>query len=134
MRRRAARVSDAMTHGVVTCPPELPLRQVAVVMVRECVHAVVVFAAGAASNVWGLVSDLDIVAAWRGDNFDTLTAHDAFVVPRVTVHPDDTLGRASQLLAETGMSHLAVVDPRSGMPVGLVTPLDVARTLVSDDG
>lgn len=127
----AACVADAMTHGVICCRPDTPLREVAATMARERVHAVYVFVpdgAGAEPRLWGLVSDLDLVAAGRGD-IDALTAHDASVTPLVTVREDDSLDRASQLLSEYGVSHLAVVDPFSRLPVGVLSTLDVARYL-----
>lgn len=127
----ATRVADVMTHGVICCRPDTPLREVAAVMARERVHAVYVFVpdgADAEPRLWGLVSDLDLVAAGLGD-IDAFTAHDASVTPLVTVRPDDSLDRASQLLAENGVSHLAVVDSFSRLPVGVLSTLDVARVL-----
>jgi CBS domain-containing protein len=124
-----ARVVDSMTRGVICCRPDTPLREVAALMVRERVHAVYVFVTGpvdAEPELWGVVSDLDLVAAGRGD-IDTLTAHDAAVEPLVTAEPDDPLDRAAQLLSEHGVSHLAVVDPYSRQPVGVLSTLDVAR-------
>lgn len=122
-----ARVSDAMTPGVICCSPETPLREVAAIMAGERVHAVYVFAAEAAED-WGLVSDLDLVAAARAD-IDALTARDAAVTPFVTAGTDDRLDRACQLLAENGVAHLAVIDSQTHMPVGVLSTLDVARVL-----
>ena len=132
----AMRVGDAMTLGVISCRPDTPLREVAAIMARERVHAVYVFVpdgADAEPRLWGLVSDLDLVAAGRGD-IDALTAHEASVTPLVTVRRDDSLDRASQLLAENGVSHLAVVDPISRLPVGVLSTLDVARVLAGRAG
>ncbi|HEV2593250.1 MAG TPA: CBS domain-containing protein [Gaiellaceae bacterium] len=99
-------------------------------MVRERVHAVYVFVPRSDDEpkLWGLVSDLDLVAASRG-NIDAATARDASVAPLVTALSDDTLDRACRLLAENGTSHLAVVDPFSRQPVGVLSTLDVARYL-----
>ena len=120
-------VADAMTHGVIHCRPDTGLREVAAILAQTRVHAVYVFAAGD-DRLWGLVSDLDLVAAGRGD-IDARTARDASVTPLVTIRPDESLDRAAQLLAEHGVSHLAVVDPRTGSPVGVLSTLDVARVL-----
>lgn len=124
-----ARVADSMTRGVICCRPDTPLREVAALMAREHVHAVYVFVPGPAGGepeLWGVVSDLDLVAAARGD-IDVLTAHDAAIEPLVQVEPDDGLDRAAQLLSEHGVSHLAVIDPYSRQPVGVLSTLDVAR-------
>jgi CBS domain-containing protein len=126
------RVSAAMTHGLISCPPDMPLRTVAEIMTRERVHAIYVFDYETEDDetpeLWGLVSDLDLAAAGRGD-IDRLTARDASVTPLVTVRSDDSLDHAAQLLSEYGVSHLAVIDPLSRRPVGVLSTLDVARVL-----
>lgn len=128
----ATRVSDAMTTGVIRCAPHTPLRQVAAIMAEARVHAVYVFDYGdeddVAPEMWGLVSDLDLVAAARGD-LDARTARDASVTPLIDVRTDDSLDRAAQLMSEYGVSHLAVVDPGTRQPVGVLSTLDVARVL-----
>ena len=42
---------------------------------------------------------------------------------------DDDLRHAAQLMTESGVSHLAVVDPKTRRPVGVVSTLDVARAV-----
>jgi CBS domain-containing protein len=124
------RIKDAMTNGLISCPPETPLSHVAELMAREAIHAIYVFDYGDEDDetveLWGLVSDLDLVAAARG-GIDGLTARDASVTPLVTARTDDTLDRAAQLLAENGVSHLAVLDTYSERPVGVLSTLDIAR-------
>jgi len=126
------RVAEAMTTGVISCPPETPLRKVAKIMARERVHAIYVFDYGEEDDetvqLWGLVSDLDLVAAGRGD-IDELTARDASVTPLVSARSDESLSRAVQLLTENGVSHLAVIDPYTRRPVGVLSTLDIARVL-----
>src|SRR5215471_4518249 len=71
-----ARVADLMTEGLITCAPATPLRGVAALMVAHRVHSVFVFDDGGEENrpeLWGIVSDLDLVAAAWAD-VDTLTA------------------------------------------------------------
>ena len=127
-------VIDAMSTGVINCPPDTPLCGVARLMVDHHIHAVYVFDYGFEDdeNVtpWGLVSDLDLVAAAQGD-FDTRSARDAAVTPLVTILSTDSLERAAEVMAEHGVSHLAVLDAARGRPIGVVSTLDVARTLVS---
>jgi CBS domain-containing protein len=129
-----ARVADAMTTGLISCAPETPLRAVARLMTRNRVHAVYVFDYGAeddeTTQLWGLVSDLDVVAAARGD-VDRRTAGQTAVAPLVTVSSDDRLEWAAQLMAEKGVSHLAVLDPASKRPVGVLSTLDIARVVCS---
>jgi CBS domain-containing protein len=128
------RVAEAMTTGVISCPPDTPLRKVAKIMARERVHAIYVFDYGDEDDetvqLWGIVSDLDLVAAGRGD-IDELTARDASVTPLVSARSDDSLSRAVQQLTENGVSHLAVIDPYTRRPVGVLSTLDIARVLAA---
>src|SRR5262245_41613089 len=107
----SATVADAMTNGVISCEPHTPLRAVARLMADHRVHAVFVFDYGEEDDenpeLWGLVSDLDVAAAaWAG--IDGRVAHDSAVAPLLTVRSDDRLEHAAQLMAEYGVSHLAV--------------------------
>lgn len=130
-----ARVADAMTTGVISCAPDTPLRHVARIMAEARVHAVYVFDYGAeddeAVQLWGLVSDLDLVAAARGD-MDARTARDTSVTPLLRVRSDDSLDRAAQLMSEYGVAHLAVIDPSTGRPSGVLSSLDLARVITGD--
>jgi CBS domain-containing protein len=65
-----ATVEDAMSHGVISCSPETPLRVVARMMATYGVHAIFVFEHtdedDEAPQLWAVVSDLDLVAAGLG--------------------------------------------------------------------
>jgi CBS domain-containing protein len=129
-----ARVSDVMTQTLITCSPSAPLRDVARLMADRRVHSVFVFDYGneddESPELWGIVSDLDLVAAaWA--NVDSQTAGESAVTPLVYVRQDDDLRHAAQLMAESGVSHLAVVDPRTRRPVGVVSSLDIARAVAA---
>ncbi len=121
-----------MSNGVIRCAPQTPLRSVARLMADRRVHAVFVFDYGYEDDetveLWGLVSDLDIVAAAAGD-IDARTARDSAVTPLVTVTSDMPLEQAGQLMAEHGVSHLAVLDPHSHRPIGVLSTLDIARAV-----
>ncbi len=131
-RLEAATVADAMSVGVISCPPETPLRNVAALMSNYRVHGVFVFDYGGeddeAAELWGLVSDLDVVAAACGD-IDERTARDSAVTPLVTVRGDERLDRAALLMAETGVSHLAVIDAVTQRPAGVLSTFDIVRVL-----
>ncbi|MGH2934772.1 MAG: CBS domain-containing protein [Gaiellaceae bacterium] len=120
-----ARVGDAMTSGVVSCSPETCLRTVARIMAERGVHAVFVFDYG---EPWLTVTDLDVAAA-AVDYVDAHTAGESAVVPLVTVRSDDELAHAAALMAENAVSHLAVIDPLTERPVGVVSTLDIAGVL-----
>ena len=127
-----ATVADVMTVGLITCAPSTPLRAVARLMAEHRVHSVFVFDDSEeddeTTRLWGIVSDLDLAAAAWVD-VDAQTAAESAVTPLVTVLKTDDLRHAAQLMAESGVSHLAVVDPISGRPVGVVSTLDIARAV-----
>jgi CBS domain-containing protein len=127
-----ARVADAMTNGVISCSPDTCLRTVARIMAERRVHAVYVFDYGEEDDetveLWGLVTDLDVAAA-AVDYLDAHTAGESAVAPLVVVRSDDDLEHAAALMAENAVSHLAVVDPRTERPVGVISTLDIARVV-----
>lgn len=127
-----ARVADVMTAKLITCSPSTPLRGVAALMAAHRVHSVFVFDYGEEDDespeLWGIVSDLDLVAAAWAD-VDRQTAGESSVTPLVYVRKDDDLRHAAQLMAESGVSHLAVVDPLTRRPVGVLSTLDIARAV-----
>jgi CBS domain-containing protein len=123
-------VAEAMTPSVVRCGRDASLRAVADLMVTHGIHAVYVFEdldEDDSSALWGLVTDLDLVAAWPV--LDERSAGGTAVTPLVIVPSDEPLGRAAQLMAESGTAHLAVTDPVTGMPVGVLSTLDIARVI-----
>jgi CBS domain-containing protein len=131
-----ATVGDVMSRGVISCPPETPLRVVARIMATHSVHAVFVFERledDYAPHLWGVVSDLDLVAATQLD-LDELTARATAVTPLVTVDAGSTLGEAGSLMAQYGIAHLAVADTASSLPIGVISTLDIARAIAAGLG
>jgi CBS domain-containing protein len=132
-----ASVADAMSHGVIRCAPETPLRTVARIMATYNVHAVYVFDYGDEADesveLWGLVSDLDVAAAACGE-IDRRTAGHSAVTPLQTVLSDQPLAEAAELMSLKGTAHLAVLDPVTQRPVGVVSTLDVARAIAAGQG
>jgi CBS domain-containing protein len=132
----AATVGDAMSRGVISCPPETPLRAVARMMATFGVHAIFVFEhteGEAPPQLWAVVSDLDLVAATQLD-LDTLTAGGAAVTPLVSVRADSSIAEAGGLMAQYGIAHLAVTEPGSRVPIGVISTLDIARAVAAGHG
>lgn len=122
-------VAEAMTRGVINCPPETPLRTVARMMATHRVHAVAVHQ----ELGWGIVSDLDLVASAAFD-VDERTAGQAASSPAITVTSVESIERAAQLMAEHETSHLIVVEPTTGSPLGVISSIDIARVLATEQG
>lgn len=119
---RSATVGEAMNPGVIACMPLTPLRSVARMMARHNVHAIVVFGNDDNLHPWGVISDLDLVSAIG----TTANAGSVAASPVLTVTPDLTLEHAATLLAENEATHLLVIAD-NGLPVGVLSTLDVAR-------
>jgi CBS domain-containing protein len=127
------RVIDAMHPGVIACPLETSLPTVARMMATYRVHAIVVLAHEGdelpGGNLWGVVSDADLIQAARGSDFDERTAQELAATPALTITSVEGLDRAVQLMAEHEISHLIVVERRSARPIGVLSTLDVARAV-----
>lgn len=121
-----------MHVGILTCSLEAPLSEVARIMASEHVHCVVVLApTGNGGSLWGVVSDLDLVAAASVRDIEAQSAGATAASPVVMVAPSETLLRAAQLMTEHATTHLVVVHPESGLPVGVLSTLDVARAAIT---
>jgi CBS domain-containing protein len=127
------RAIDAMHPGMISCPPETPLRTVARMMASYRVHAIVVHAHDddelPGGESWGVVTDVDLVRAAVDENVDALTAKQVAATPALTVSSIDPLERALQLMVEHEVTHVIVVERHSGRPIGVLSTLDVARAL-----
>jgi len=128
------RVADAMHWGLVHCTPDTSLRSVAALMASERVHCVVVTEDPLdTSSLWGVVSDLDLVAAATVRPLDGQPAGGTAMKPAVTAVPDETLDAAARRMTEYGVSHLVVIDLGVRRPLGVLSTLDVARVLADGE-
>jgi CBS domain-containing protein len=125
---RSIRVADVMHEGVLTCGRDESLATVARLMADHRVHSVVVTdGSHDGSSLWGVVSDLDLVAAASVRDLEAQTAGVAAATPALMIAPADTLQRATQLMVEHALTHLVVVT--GDRPVGIISTLDIAAAL-----
>jgi CBS domain-containing protein len=109
------RVAEAMHHGVLTCSRDTSLADVAGLMARRRVHCIVVTDEPEnADSLWGVVSDLDLVAAAGVRDLDEQTAEASAATAALTVSPEETLQRAAQLMTEHGRRTSSSSTRRSG--------------------
>jgi CBS domain-containing protein len=128
------RVGESMHAGVFTCEREALLSEVAAQMARELVHCIVVESgSGEGGPLWGVISDLDLVAAATVRELDEQTAGGTAATPLVMVSPAETLERAAQLMTEHGTAHVIVVDPVQQVPIGVLSTLDIAGALAGEE-
>jgi CBS domain-containing protein len=127
-----AMVQDVMTTGVVACTGRTPLAAVARMMCQHRVHAVVVLTRSEEGerSPWGVVSDLDLVKALSRACPDDPAAL-AAETPAVMIRFDAPLERAAELMARNETTHLIVVGPDLLHPLGVISALDLARSLAA---
>jgi CBS domain-containing protein len=126
-------VADAMHPGLVACPVDTPLRTVARMMATYRVHAILVVARGAGElpdgGHWGIVTDVDVMQAGRANDFAEQPVQEIVAQSIPSVETGQPLADAAELMMDEGVSHLIVVDPGSGRPIGVLSTLDIARAL-----
>jgi CBS domain-containing protein len=118
------KVADVMTQRPRAVAPQTPLTEVAQVMESDDVGAVPVVEG---DRLVGIVTDRDIVvrAIAKGKDPTGMPASDISSRELVTVHPDDDLSDALELMAQHQVRRIAVTaDERL---VGVVSQADVAR-------
>ena len=146
------KVGDVMTRSVAAVRPEMPLKDVAALMVDRGISGVPVVDAD--EVVLGVVSEADFVIKERGvvggryrmlarifgesrksraelAKIEATTAGEAMTSPALTVESTDTLQRAAELMAGRRVNRLPVVD--GGRLVGIVTRADLVRAYVRPD-
>lgn len=124
-----AEVVDVMRLGLITCPLDASLREVARIMATYRIHAVVVEKSDLSGDrPWAVISDTDLMRALREGGPDRLV-RDIATTEVVTVAADDKLLHALALMDEHDTSHLVVVQGHSGQPVGVLSTLDLAGSV-----
>jgi CBS domain-containing protein len=129
-------VGDVMHFGVLSCPPETPIIEVAAMMAEHRVHAIVVAgvrrdATGMEHPVWGVVSDLDLVGRMDAVAARTAIAGEMAATVAVVVEPGESLAEASRLMHDYDVHHLLVVDD-ARRPIGVISTLDVVAAIAAE--
>ena len=121
-------IADVMRPGVLSCPSDTPLREVARMMAVHRIHCVVVGDLRSGEAAWGVLSDLDLARAVESATEDT-AAGEIAATDQVSLPPTATLDEAARMMAEHETAHIVIVDRWSGDPLGVVSTLDVALAL-----
>lgn len=127
-----ATVAEAMHPGILSCPADASLVDVARLMASHHVHCVAVTGIGpegaGRSVVWGLISDLDLVRAGVRTGTDR-TAAALALAPVISVHTDTPLLEAGELMIAHEVNHIVVLNPVTQLPIGILSTLDVAGVI-----
>lgn len=116
-------IREVMTTDPVRVPESMNIIQLAELMRDRNIGDLIV---SAGSNVVGIVTDRDIVVRGlaSGDGVDMLSAGDIATRDIRTVGPDDPVSSAVEIMRETNIRRLPVVD--NGELVGVVSIGDLA--------
>ena len=126
------RVGNLMTIDPIVVDPEAMASEAERLLKTYRVSGLPVVDGG---EVKGVISQSDLMVAHSsemiGANWDRLRVRHLMSSPAVTVHADATVVDAAREMLSRHIHRLVVVDD-DGAPVGVVTPLDLLRSLLED--
>jgi CBS domain-containing protein len=125
-------VRDLMHEGLITCPPEAKLGEVAQLLLRNRIHAVVVV--DRRGDPVGVLSDSDLLAGeWLATDLEsfemmrTLTADELMTTPVTSIEADAPASEAALRLRNEHLSRFVVAE--DGQAVGVIAVSDFVRAL-----
>lgn len=129
----ATKLKEFATTLVAVVEPETSAREVAQLMRRHHIGALVVVDAFDKSKPVGIVTDRDLVLELMAEGLDpaVFTAGDIMTVDLVTARPDMDAMEAVQLMKKHRLRRLVIVDKDSHL-AGIVTIEDVLALLTHE--
>lgn len=128
-------MQEIMHPGIVSCGQTAAPAEIARIMTTCGVHCVAVigFTQDDRKNplIWGIVSDLDLLAAAVTDETPVTAgslAKQAVISVRLTMSAHE----AVEAMVRYGAHHVVVVDPDRRTPIGVISTLDAAALLAQD--
>jgi len=129
-------VRDLMHPGLITCPPHARLGEVAALLNRHHVHALIV--TDRDDHALGILSDFDLLAGeWLSSDPESLTvmrkltAADLMSQPVDSVDADMPLCDAVNILIDKEISRLLVTE--QGKPVGVISLSDFVASIAQEE-
>ena len=150
MGESTVRVGDVMTRDVVSVTPDIPLKDVAAMLVERGISGLPV--CGPDGVVVGVLSEADLLVkqggspersgglfAWlvetaSAPDLAKLRAHtagEAMTAPAITVETASPVSEAARTMVSLGVNRLPVVE--DGRLVGIVTRADLVRLFTRSD-
>lgn len=120
-------VRDLMKIGVATCEADAPLREVAMIMARDNVDAIVVMDEFGAC---GVISQSDLVRAYPR-YYELITAKDVMTDRIIGISPDVAVTAAAHLLADEKVHQLFIMHEHPGpsRPSAVLTMHAIVREM-----
>jgi CBS domain-containing protein len=122
------KVSEIMTKDPACCTQDTGLQEVAKMMVDDDCGCIPVVDSQDSKMPVGMITDRDITCrvVAKGQNPLDLTAKDAMTTTVVSVTPDTSLEDCANLMEESQIRRVAVVD-ENGACCGIVAQADIAQ-------
>jgi CBS domain-containing protein len=132
MSEKEETIADMMEKKVLVADLNSNARDCAKAMSKRGVSSAVVVQG---RNALGIVTERDLVSKVMADGLEStkVLVRDIMSTPLITVAPEATMTKASEIMAEYRIRRLVVID-RSGNLAGIVTAGDIARTLAEKKG
>ncbi|MGA2821726.1 MAG: CBS domain-containing protein [Anaerolineales bacterium] len=128
-------VRDLMHRGLITCPADAPLGQVAQLLDHHHIHSLLV--ADGTGRPVGILTDFDLLAGeWLSINSESLaamrkmTAGELMTTPLNKVKAELSACEAAGLMRRQGVSRLVVEE--GGQPVGVISVSDLVEGMVQE--
>jgi len=125
-------VRDLMTVGVVTCPPQTTVPEIAQLLLDQDLDEVIVLDEGKAL---GVVGQNDLIAAFARQDIELLTAVEVMRegVPQVPAHIP--LAAAAQIMLDQGVRTLFLMHHAAGIeyPAAALSYKHYLRLLAAED-
>ncbi len=118
-------VGSVMALGLITCPPDAPLADVAALMSIHQVHAVIVDPSSPR-----LVTARDVVSAALAG---TTSIDQAAAAPPPSAAPHETLQAVAERMHAEQAAHVVVREADDGVARGIVSSFDVAAVAAGHD-
>jgi CBS domain-containing protein len=118
-------VGSVMALGLITCPPDAPLADVAALMSNHQVHAVIVDPSSPR-----LVTARDIVSAALAG---AASVDQAVAAPPPSAAPHESLQTVAERMHAEQAAHVVVRDAEDGVAHGIVSSFDVAAVVGGHD-
>lgn len=126
------RVGNLMTLDPITIEPGASASEAETLMKTYRVSGLPVVDRG---ELAGVISQTDLMVAHSsemiGAHWDRMLVRHLMTAPAVTVHSSATVAMAARQLVLRHIHRLVVIDDE-GHPIGVVTPLDLLRSLIED--
>ena len=121
-------VREIMTADPACCTPDTSLQEVAKMMVDSDCGCIPVVDSQDSKMPVGMITDRDITCrvVAKGQNPLDLTAQDAMTTTVVSVTPDTSLEDCCNLMEESQIRRVAVVD-ETGACCGIIAQADIAN-------